>query len=40
MHEEKPAIVRLQVHMEDEQLVTWNNEVAGNLQQVLENQGA
>jgi hypothetical protein len=40
MHEEKPAIIRLQVHTEDEQLVTWNNEVAGNLQQVLENQGA
>src|SRR6266498_4237833 len=39
MHEEKPAVVRLQVHKEDEQMVTWNNEVAGNLQQVLENQG-
>jgi hypothetical protein len=24
------------VHTEDEQLVTWNNEVAGNLQEVLE----
>jgi hypothetical protein len=36
MHEEKPAVVRLQVHTEDEQLVTWNNEVAGNLQEVLE----
>jgi len=40
MHEEKPAIVCLQVHTEDEQLVTWNNEVAENLQEVLENQGS
>jgi len=40
MHEEKPAVVCLQVHKEDEQMVTWNNKVAGNLQQVLENQGA
>src|SRR6266511_5057601 len=40
MHEEKPAVVRLQVHTENEQLVTWNNEVAENLQEVLENQGA
>ena len=40
MHEEKPAIVHLQVHTEDEQLVTWNNEVAENLQEVLENQGS
>ncbi len=40
MHEEKPAVIRLQVHTEDDQLVTWNNEVAENLQEVLENQGA
>jgi len=40
MHEEKPAVVCLQVHKEDKQMVTWNNEMAGNLQQVLENQGA
>ncbi len=40
MHEEKPAIVRLQVHTEDEQLVTWNNEIAEKLQKVLENKRA
>jgi len=40
MHEEKPAVICLQVHTEDEHLVTWNNEVAENLQGVLENQGA
>ena len=40
MHEEKPAVIRLQVHTEDDQLVTWNNEVAENLQEVLENQRA
>jgi len=37
MHEEKPAVIRLQVHTEDDQLVTWNNEIAENLQEVLEN---
>ena len=40
MHEEKPAVVRLQVHAEDDQLVTWNNNAAENVQEVLEDQGA
>jgi hypothetical protein len=40
MHEGKPAVVHLQVHAEDDQLLTWNNEVAENVQEVLEDQGA
>ena len=39
MHEEFPNIVRLQVHLPNQQLVTWNEDGTPNLQTVVENQG-
>ena len=38
MHEEFPNIVRLQVHLPDQQLVTWNAETAANVQAVVDQQ--
>jgi hypothetical protein len=38
MHEESPNIVRLQVHLPNQQLVTWNQDATPNLQTVLEDQ--
>ena len=39
MHEEFPNIVHLQVHLPQQQTVTWNAEIAGNLQEVVDQQG-
>ena len=34
MHEEYPSVVRLQVHLPNQQLINWDEHVAPNLQQV------
>ena len=39
MHEEFSNIVRLQVHLPNQQLVTWNEDGTPDLQTVVENQG-
>ena len=39
MHEESPNIVRLQVHLPNQQLITWNEDTAANIQAVVDNQG-
>ena len=39
MHEEFPNIVHLQVYLPQQQTVTWNAEIAGNLQEVVDQQG-
>ena len=39
MHEEFLNIVHLQVHLPQQQTVTWNAEIAGNLQEVVDSQG-
>src|SRR5271163_942319 len=39
MHEEYPNIVRLQVHLPNQQLVMWDEDASPNLQAVVENQG-
>ena len=38
MHEEFPNIVRLQVHLPNQHLITWNDETANNLQAVVDQQ--
>jgi PIF1-like helicase/Helitron helicase-like domain at N-terminus len=38
MHEEFPKIVRLQVHLPQQQIITWNAETVANLQDVVEEQ--
>jgi hypothetical protein len=35
MHEEYPAVVRLQIHLPNQQLISWDEHVAPNLQQVV-----
>jgi hypothetical protein len=40
MHQESPPIVRLQVHLEGEQMVTWDQNLAPNLQTVLQRNAA
>ena len=39
MHEEHPNIVRLQVHLPNQQLITWNENNAPNVQAVVDEQG-
>ena len=39
MHEESPNIVRLQVHLPNQQLVTWNQDATPNLQTVQDRVG-
>ena len=39
MHEESPNIVRLQLHLPNQQLITWNEDNAQNAQAVVEEQG-
>jgi hypothetical protein len=39
MHEESPNIVRLQVHLPNQQLITWNENNTPNVQAVIEEQG-
>ena len=39
MHEECPNIVRLQVHLQNQQTIVWNEDTATNLQTVVEEQG-
>ena len=39
MHEEFPNVVHLQVHLPQQQTVTWNAGIAGNLQEVVNQQG-
>ena len=39
MHQEFPNIVRLQVHLPNQQLVMWNEDATAELQTVVENQG-
>ena len=39
MHEEEPNIVRLQVHLPNQQLITWNENNAPNVQAVVQQQG-
>ena len=39
MHEEDPNIVHLQVHLPNQQLITWNEDNAPNVQTVVEEQG-
>ena len=34
MHEEHPNVVRLQIHLPNQQLISWDEHVAPNLQQV------
>ncbi len=36
MHEEKPAVYRLQVHLPNEQTITWDEDRAPNLQAVID----
>ena len=36
MHQESPNVVRLQVHLPGQQLVTWNSEIQPNIQEVVE----
>src|SRR5277367_5584026 len=40
MHEEYPNIVRLQIHLPNQQLVMWDEDAGPNLQAVVENQGS
>jgi len=40
MHEESPNIVRLQVHLPNQQLITWNEDETPAVQTVIEEQGA
>jgi len=40
MHEESPNIVRLQVHLPIQQLITWNEDETPAVQTVIEEQGA
>jgi hypothetical protein len=35
MHDEHPGVVRLQVHLPNQQLISWDENVAPNLQQVV-----
>ena len=39
MHEEFPNVVRLQVHLPEQQMITWNAETVANLQDVVNEQG-
>src|SRR6202789_2694972 len=39
MHEEVPNIVRLQVHLPNQQLITWNEDNAPDVQAVIDQQG-
>ena len=39
MHEESPNIVGLQVHLPNQQLITWNEDNAPNVQAIIEEQG-
>ena len=39
MHEESPNIVRLQVHLPNHQLITWNEDNALDVQAIVEDQG-
>ena len=36
MHQEVPAVVRLQVHLDGEQMITWDENVAPDIRAVLE----
>jgi len=39
MHEEHPNIVRLQVHLPNQQLITWNEDETPDVQTVIHEQG-
>ena len=39
MHEESPNIVWLQVHLPNQQLITWNEDNAPDIQAIVEEQG-
>ena len=39
MHEEEPNIIRLQVHLPNQQLITWNENNTPNVQDVVQQQG-
>ena len=39
MHEESPNIVRLQVHLPNQQLITWNEDGTPDVQAIVEEQG-
>ena len=39
MHEESPNIIRLQVHLPNHQLITWNEDNAPDVQAIVEDQG-
>ena len=39
MHEESPNIVQLQVHLPNQQLITWNEDNAPDIQAIIEEQG-
>jgi len=36
MHEESPAVMRLQVHLEGEDLISWNEDEAPDAQHVMQ----
>src|SRR6202789_4502128 len=38
MHEESPNVVRLQIHLPQQQMITWNAETVTNLQDVVDDQ--
>ena len=38
MHEELPNVVHLQVHLPQQQMITWNAETVANLQEIVEDQ--
>ena len=39
MHEESPNIIRLQVHLPNQQLITWNEDNTPDVQAIVEQQG-
>jgi hypothetical protein len=38
MHEEFPNVIRLQIHLPQQQMITWNAETVANLQDVVDDQ--
>ena len=38
MHEELPNVVHLQIHLPQQQMITWNAETVANLQDIMDDQ--